>query len=417
MAFYNRLIDSLTRVTDANDAESGKSGKSGKSGWFSNFMRTVGEDVVSALTAGTLSLKDFSWLKQLYRWMRSDSSAEEIAKRYNLPEEQVNKELRDYEKKGYAPSWVVDLLSKRIADEYKSSGGKPQASAQGSKKAAEKTAQEIDHDALDMYYGEGQQARDENFYRLVRALEKQAVPEEMVIMILYPEGEEDEDVTEEGDKGEDANGEESNVGGGSGSDDESASTSGDEDATDDDTGKQDAEGSTDQEDGEDVAPFTVGRDILKVTSPEQMSDVWTHTSLGLKSIGYGRTVLPRGVYLLSSADVNPQTLEDYTFKLPINGVIRWKAFSAWVSSSWSDEDAEAWEEARSQAINEEATDRWEGVDFMSKLARNPVSGDVEIDLGYLPRGNYQDLFVLNVASNNTFTLSVWADSMGAVSVI
>lgn len=391
MAFYNRLIDSLTRVTDADGAESGKSG------WFSNFMRTVGEDVVSALTAGTLSLKDFSWLKQLYRWMRSDSSAEEIAKRYNLPEEQVNKELRDYEKKGYAPSWVVDLLSKRIADEYKSSGGKPQASAQGSKKAAEKTAQAIDHDALDMYYGDGQQARDENFYRLVRALEKQAVPEEMVIMILYPEGEENEDVTAEG--------EGSNAEGGSGSDDESASASGNEDATDDDTGKQDAEGSADV------------RDILKVTSPEQMSDVWTHTSLGLKSIGYGRTVLPRGVYLLSSADVNPQTLESYTFKLPINGVIRWKAFSAWVSSSWSDEDAAAWEEARSQAINEEATGRWEGVDFMSKLARNPVSGDVEIDLGYLPRGNYQDLFVLNVASNNTFTLSVWADSMGAVSVI
>ena len=385
MAFYNRLIDSLTRVTDANDAESGKSGKSGKSGWFSNFMRAVGEDAVSALTGGTLSLSDFSWLKQLYRWMRSDSSIEEIAKRYNIPEEQVNKELRDYEKKGYAPSWVVDLLSKRIADEYKSSGGKPQASAQGSKEAAERTAQAIDHDALDMYYGEGRQARDENFYRLVRALEKQGVPEELVGEILYPEGEEDEAVTAGGDKGEDADGEESNVEG--------------------DSGKQDAEGSADV------------RDILKVTSPEQMSDVWAHTSLGLKSIGYGRTVLPRGVYLLSSADVNPQTLEDYTFKLPINGVLRWKAFSAWVSASWSDEDAAAWKEARSKAIDEEATDRWEGVDFMSKLARNPVSGDVEIDLGYLPRGNYQDLFVLNVASNNTFTLSVWADSMGAVSVI
>lgn len=386
MAFYNRLIDSLTRVTDANDAESGKSGKSGKSGWFSNFMRAVGEDAVSALTAGTLSLSDFSWLKRLYRWMRSDSSAEEIAKRYNIPEEQVNKELRDYEKKGYAPSWVVDILSKRIADEYKSSGGKPQASAQGSEKAAKQTAQKIDHDALDMYYGEGRQARDENFYRLVRALEKQGVPEEMVGMILFPEGEEDESVTAEGDKGENADGEESNAEGGSG----------DEDATD---------------------GTTVEHDILKVTSPEQMSDVWTHTSLGLKSIGYGRTVLPRGVYLLSSADVNPQTLEDYTFKLPISGVIRWKAFSAWVSSSWSAEDAADWEEARSKAIDEEATDRWEGVDFMSKLARNPVSGDVEIDLGYLPRGNYQDLFVLNVASNNTFTLSVWADSLSAVSVI
>lgn len=391
MAFYNRLIDSLTRVTDANDAESGKSGKSGKSGWFSNFMRAVGEDAVSALTAGTLSLKDFSWLKRLYRWMRSDSSAEEIAKRYNISEEQANKELRDYEKKGYAPSWVVDILSKRIADEYKSSGGKPQASAQGSEKAAKQTAQKIDHDALDMYYGEGRQARDENFYRLVRALEKQGVPEEMVGIILYPEGEAGEAVTAGGDKGEDADGEKSN--------------SGDEDATVDDTGKQDAEGSADV------------RDILKVTSPEQMSDVWTHTSLGLKSIGYGRAVLPRGVYLLSSADVNPQTLEDYTFKLPIAGVIRWKAFSAWVSSSWSAEDAAAWEEARSKAIDEEATDRWEGVDFMSKLARNPVSGDVEIDLGYLPRGNYQDLFVLNVASNNTFTLSVWSDSMSAVSVI
>lgn len=393
MAFYNRLIDSLTRVTDADEA---KSRKSEKSGWFSNFMRAVGEDVVSALTAGTLSLKDFSWLKQLYRWMRSDSSAKELSKRYNIPEEQVNKELRDYEKKGYAPSWVVDLLSKRIADEYKSSGGRPQASAQGSKKAAEQTAQKIDHDALDMYYGEGRQARDENFYRLVRALEKQGVPEEMVVMILYPEGEEDEAVTAEGDKGEDASGEESNVEGGSGSDDEGDSTSGDEDAADGDTGE---------------------RAILKVTSPEQMSDVWDHTSLGLKSIGYGRTVLPRGVYLLSSADVNPQTLEDYTFKLPISGVIRWKAFSAWVSASWSAEDAADWEEARSQAINEEATDRWEGVDFMSKLARNPVRGDVEIDLGYLPRGNYQDLFVLNVASNNTFTLSVWADSLSAVSVI
>lgn len=376
MAFYNRLIDSLTRVTDADGAESGKSGKSG---WFSNFMRAVGEDAVSALTAGTLSLSDFSWLKRLYRWMRSDSSVEEIAKRYNIPEEQVNKELLDYEKKGYAPSWVVDLLSKRIADEYKSSGGKPQASAQGSKKAAERTAQAIDRDALDIYYGEGQQTRDENFRRLVRALEKQGVPEEMVIMILHPEG--------------------------------------DEGVADEDTGKQDAESSTDQEDGEGVAPFTVGRGILKVTSPEQMSGVWDHTSLGLKSIGYGRTVLPRGVYLLSSADVNPQTLEYYTFKLPISGVIHWKAFSAWVSSSWSAADAAAWEEARSKAINEEATDRWEGVDFMSKLARNPVSGDVEIDLGYLPRGNYQDLFVLNVASNNTFTLSVWADSLGAVSVI
>lgn len=396
MAFYNRLIDSLTRVTDANDAESGKSGKSGKSGWFSNFMRAVGEDAVSALTAGTLSLSDFSWLKQLYRWMRSDSSAKELSERYNIPEEQVNKELRDYEKEGYAPSWVVDLLSKRLADEYKSSGGKPQASAQGSKKAAEQTAQKIDHDALDMYYGEGRQARDENFYRLVRALEEQGVPEEMVVIILYPEGEEDEAVTAEGDKGENADGEEANVEGGSGSDDEGDSTSGGEDAADDDTGE---------------------RDILKVTSPEQMSDVWDHTSLGLKSIGYGRTVLPRGVYLLSSADVNPQTLEDYTFKLPISGVIRWKAFSAWVSASWSAEDAADWEEARSQAINEEATDRWEGVDFMSKLARNPVSGDVEIDLGYLPRGNYQDLFVLNVASNNTFTLSVWADSLSAVSVI
>lgn len=396
MAFYNRLIDSLTRVPDADGAESGKSGKSGKSGWFSNFMRAVGEDAVSALTAGTLSLKDFSWLKQLYRWMRSDPSAKELSERYNIPEEQVNKELRDYEKKGYAPSWVVDLLSKRIADEYKSSGGKPQASAQGSEKAAKQTAQKIDHDALDMYYGEGRQARDENFYRLVRALEKQGVPEEMVGMILYPEGEEDEAVTAEGAKGENVDGEGSNVEGGSGSDDEGGSTSGDEDAADDDTGE---------------------RDILKVTSPEQMSDVWNHTSLGLKSIGYGRTVLPRGVYLLSSADVNPQTLEDYTFKLPISGVIRWKAFSAWVSASWSAEDTADWEEARSQAINEEATDRWEGVDFMSKLARNPVSGDVEIDLGYLPRGNYQDLFVLNVASNNTFTLSVWADSMGAVSVI
>lgn len=393
MAFYNRLIDSLTRVTDANGAESGKSGKPG---WFSNFMRAVGEDAVSALTAGTLSLSDFSWLKRLYRWMRSDSSIEEIAERYNLPEEQVHKELRDYEKKGYAPSWVVDLLSKRIADEYKSSGGKQQASAQGSKKAAERTAQEIDRDALDMYYGEGRQARDENFYRLVRALEKQGVPEEMVGIILYPEGEEDKAVTAEGDKGENADGEDSNVEGSSGSDDEGDSTSGDEDAADDDTGE---------------------RDILKVASPEQMSDVWSHTSLGLKSIGYGRTVLPRGVYLLSSADVNPQTLEDYTFKLPISGVIRWKAFSTWVSSSWSAEDAADWEEARSQAINEEATDRWEGVDFMSKLARNPVSGDVEIDLGYLPRGNYQDLFVLNVASNNTFTLSVWADSLSAVSVI
>lgn len=406
MAFYNRLIDSLTRVADANDAESGKSGKSG---WFSNFMRAVGEDAVSALTAGTLSLKDFSWLKQLYRWMRSDSSAEEIAKRYNIPEAQVNKELRDYEKKEYAPSWVVDLLSKRIADEYKSSGGKQQASAQGSKKAAKQTAQKIDHDALDMYYGEGRQARDENFYRLVRALEKQGVPEEMVVVILYPEGEEDEAVTAEGDKGEDASGEESNVEGVSGSADEGDSTSGDEDAADEGDSTSGAEDAADGDTGE--------RDILKVTSPEQMSDVWNHTSLGLKSIGYGRTVLPRGVYLLSSADVNPQALEDYTFKLPISGVINWKAFSAWVSSSWSAEDAAAWEEARSKAINEEATDRWEDVDFMSKLARNPVSGDVEIDLGYLPRGNYQDLFVLNVASNNTFTLSVWSDSMSAVSVI
>lgn len=401
MAFYNRLIDSLTRVTDADGAESEKSEKSEKSGWFSNLMRAVGEDAMSALTAGTLSLKDFSWLKRLYRWMRSDPSAKELSERYNIPEEQVNKELLDYKKKGYAPSWVVDLLSKRIAYAYKSSGGKPQASAQGSKKAAEKTAQVIDHDTLDMYYGEGRQARDENFYRLVRALEKQGVPEEMVGIILYPEGKEDEAVTAEGDKGENADGERSNTEGGSGSDDEGDSTSGDstsgdEDTADDDTGK---------------------RDILKVTSPEQMSDVWTHTSLELKSIGYGRTVLPRGVYLLSSADVNPQTLEDYTFKLPISGVIRWKAFSAWVSASWSAEDAADWEEARSQAINEEATDRWEGVDFMSKLARNPVSGDVEIDLGYLPRGNYQDLFVLNVASNNTFTLSVWADSLSAVSVI
>lgn len=243
MAFYNRLIDSLTRVTDANEAESGKSGKSGKSGWFSNFMRAVGEDVVSALTAGTLSLKDFSWLKQLYRWMRSDSSAEEIAKRYNLPEEQVNKELRDYEKKGYAPSWVVDILSKRIADEYKSSGGKPQASAPGSKKAAERTAQAIDHDALDMYYGEGRQARDENFYRLVRALEKQGVPEEMVGVILYPEGEEGEDVTAGGDKGEDADGEESNA--------------------EEDSGKQDTEGSADV------------RDILKVTSQSRCPTLGT----------------------------------------------------------------------------------------------------------------------------------------------
>lgn len=272
MAFYNRLIDSLTRVTDANDAESGKSGKSG---WFSNFMRAVGEDAVSALTAGTLSLSDFSWLKRLYRWMRSDSNIEEIAKRYNISEEQANKELLDYGKKGYAPSWVVDLLSKRIADEYKSSGGKPQASAQGSKEAAKRTAQAIDHGALDMYYGEGRQARDENFYRLVQALEKQGVPEELAGVILYPEGEEGEDVTAGGDKWEDADGKEPNAEGGSGSDGEGG--------------------------------------ILKVTSPERMSDVWTHTSLGLKSIGYGRTVLPRGVYLLSSADVNPQTLEDYTF--------------------------------------------------------------------------------------------------------
>lgn len=355
MSYYRKLLNFL-EVRDAASSESDSPGL------LRSFFKALGEDAIAALSGGTMTLSDFAWLKKLLTF----NNVAALAKKYKMTEDEVRKELDEYKRRGYAPSWVVEDFSKLLSDQYFASGGRKDYSADGSVDAAEAVYSAIDKKGLQTFFGKTSDSRDENLQRLLVQLQKDGVSAEAGRVMVGM-----------------------------------ASAADKSKAAGDDKSK---------------ASKLEENDILRAQSPLDMT-AWTHSSLALKPVGYGRTVLPRGTYMLSSAGVTAQSLEDYTFKLPISGVIRWKAFSAWVSSSWSDADAAAWEEARSKAIDEEATDRWEGVDFMSKLARNPVSGDVEIDLGYLPRGNYQDLFVLNVASNNTFALSVWADSMGAVSVI
>lgn len=363
MSYYRKLLNCL-EVRDASPSESGSPGL------LRSFFKALGEDAITALSGGTMSLSDFSWLKKLFTF----DNVKELAKKYKLTEDQVRKELDEYKRRGYAPSWVVKDLSKLLSDRYFASGGRKDYSADGSVDAAESVFSSIDKKGLQTFFGKTPDSRDTNLQRLIEQLQEDGVPAEAGRVMVG--------MATAADKSKAAGGA------------KSGASSGDKSG-----------GSKLEE-----------NDILRAQSPLDMA-AWTHSSLSLKPIGYGRTNLMRGTYLLSSAGVTVQSLEDYTFKLPISAVLNWKAFTKWVSENWDAEDMEAWSAARKKAIDESATSRLQGVDFMTLLQRNPVSGDVEIDLGYLPRGNYKNLFILNVGSNAAFTLSVWADSMRLVSVV
>ena len=355
MSYYRKLLNFL-EVRDAASSESDSPGL------LRSFFKALGEDAITALSGGAMSLSDFSWLKKLFTF----DNVAALAKKYEMTEDQVREELDEYKHRGYAPSWVVKDLSKLLSDQYFASGGRKDYSADGSVGAAEAVLSTIDKKGLQTFFGKTSDSRDTNLQRLLKQLQEDGVPAEAGRTMV----------------------------GMASSGDKSGASSGD------------TSGGRKLEEN----------DILRAQSPLDMA-AWTHSSLSLKPVGYGRTVLPQGTYMLSSAGVTAQSLEDYTFKLPISAVLNWKAFTKWVSEDWGAEDMEAWSASRKKAIDESATSRLQGADFMKYLQRNPVSGDVEIDLGYLPRGNYKNLFILNVGSNAAFTLSVWADSMQLVSVV
>lgn len=355
MSYYRKLLGFL-EVRDAASSESDSPGL------LRSFFKALGEDAIAALSGGTMTLSDFAWLKKLLTF----NNVAALAKKYKMTEDEVRKELDEYKRRGYTPSWVVEDFSKLLSDQYFASGGRKDYSADGSVDAAEAVYSAIDKKGLQTFFGKTSDSRDENLQRLLVQLQKDGVPAEAGRTMVG--------MTTAADKSKASGGDKSG-------------------------------GSKLEE-----------NDILQAQSPLDMT-AWTHSSLALKPVGYGRTVLPRGTYMLSSAGVTAQSLEDYTFKLPISAVLNWKAFTQWVSKEWGSEDTEAWSAVRKKAIDESATSRYQGADFMKYLQRNPVSGDVEIDLGYLPRGNYKNLFILNVGSNAAFTLSVWADSMQLVSVV
>ena len=361
MSFYRQLLG-LSEVTDAAPRSSG----SGESlGNLKSFIKAVGEDFVTAASGGTMTLSDFSWLRDVFRYLRGDANVAAIAKKYNLSEDKEREELAVYKRHGYAPSWVIQELSKLFSDKYFAAGGRRDYAARGSAEAAEAVAKKIDTKGLQSLYGTTPDARETNLQRLLSQMQKDGVPVEAGRTIL---------------------------------------------------GVSSAPSTSSTSTGQSPASTIAKDDILQAKSPTDMS-AWSHSSLALKPIGYGRTVLPRGTYLLSSAGVTAQSLEDYTFKFPISAVLNWKAFTQWVSKAWTAADMDAWAAARRKAIDESATKRLQGVDFMTKLQRNPVSGDIEFDLGYLPRGDYKNLFILNVGKDSAFTLSVWADSLQLVSVV
>ena len=127
----------------------------------------------------------------------------------------------------------------------------------------------------------------------------------------------------------------------------------------------------------------------------------------LKEVAYGRVDLPKGVYVLSISNASDAAARDRTFKLPIERVLLWSNYRKYLDGVNSGLDLVSLQDLADAAVDSAATNRFEGVDFLSYLLRNPVSGDIEVEFGYLPVRDGRSVLLANVnKSNNAFALSV-----------
>lgn len=139
-------------------------------------------------------------------------------------------------------------------------------------------------------------------------------------------------------------------------------------------------------------------------------------------IGYGSCKLPEGFYLLGASGVTDASLSSMTFSMPIVLALDWSAYKSFIealgkaSSRQEDgrlsaEDKATLEDLQSRVVNKPLTDSFKGKDFLKYVSANPVSGDYELQMTYVPSHDMDHGFLLNVSgsagkSGSKFTLSV-----------
>lgn len=139
----------------------------------------------------------------------------------------------------------------------------------------------------------------------------------------------------------------------------------------------------------------------------------------LRPIIYGRVDLPKGVYLLSVSGTQGESSDDkFAFSFYIEKVIKWKEYKAYVSATQKkDADLTSLDELADSAIDSELSTRFEGTDFLDYLKNNEVSGDLEVDFGYLPMRDGRFSLMANVnKTNNAFTISAPAEVVSSMFV-
>lgn len=136
----------------------------------------------------------------------------------------------------------------------------------------------------------------------------------------------------------------------------------------------------------------------------------------LQPVIYGRTSLPKGHYLLSASGVSSSSIEDFTVSWPIEAVVDWGAYKDYLSAvSSGDTDDESFAGLVDSVEDAAATGEYAGMDFMDFLLSNEVSGDVEVEWGYMPSRDYPATFVAVVnKTNGAFTLFAPASVKGSM---
>lgn len=136
----------------------------------------------------------------------------------------------------------------------------------------------------------------------------------------------------------------------------------------------------------------------------------------LQPVIYGRTSLPKGHYLLSASGVSSSSIEDFTVSWPIEAVINWGAYKDYLSAvSSGGTDDESFAGLVDSVEDAAATGEYAGMDFMDFLLSNEVSGDVEVEWGYMPSRDYPATFVAVVnKTNGAFTLFAPASVKGSM---
>ena len=129
--------------------------------------------------------------------------------------------------------------------------------------------------------------------------------------------------------------------------------------------------------------------------------------MDLRPIIYGRVDLPKGVYILSVAEVDGESLEQLNFNFPIEKVVKWKEYKAYMAATQKEGvDVVSLDELADQAVDESLTAQFEGMDFLDFLKNNEASGDIEVEYGYLPTRDGRSVLLANVnKTSSAFTIS------------